>query len=145
MIGDRLEPAPATRVITTRRCVTEQVIEQRIAGYDVVYELGGKTYRARLDRDPGETLAVEIAPVQVSAAASYAAPTVYASTPGLRYGTTVLSPSRVVWPTVGVHYVYVDRHSDDRRGYRGGNRDGYRDEGRDRHRWGERRKYRHDH
>lgn len=63
VIGDRLEPAPAVRVITTRRCVTEQVVQHRIVGYDIVYELGGKQYQARLDRDPGETLAIEIAPV----------------------------------------------------------------------------------
>lgn len=63
VIGDRLEPAPAARVITTRRCVTEQVVQHRIVGYDVVYELGSKQYQARLDRDPGETLAIEIAPV----------------------------------------------------------------------------------
>lgn len=144
VIGNRLEPAPATRVITTRRCITEQVIEQRIVGYDVVYELGGKQYQARLDRDPGETLAVEIAPVQSSAVV----------TAPIRSGQWVTAPlqtSRWVTTPVGVHpvgvhpvrvqYVYVD----DRRG-RGYRDHGYRD---DRYRdpWyrdRDRRKHRHD-
>ena len=140
VIGNHLEPAPATRVITTRRCITEQVIEQRIAGYDVVYELGGKQYQARLDRDPGDTLAVEIAPIQSSAAVT----TPIRSSQSGQWVTAPIQASRWVTAPVGVQYVYVDYRGG--RGYRDhGYRDGrYRDPWhRDRDRDRDRRKYRH--
>ncbi|MFZ9993360.1 MAG: glycine zipper 2TM domain-containing protein [Steroidobacteraceae bacterium] len=169
VIGDRLEPAPATRVITTRRCVTEQVIENRVAAYAVVYEWGGKQYRTQLDHDPGESLALEISPLRSSTvsppvvtAPNVVAPvdtTIYPATPV--YSTTRVYPAttvystppvyrdtRLVFPSVGVSYVYVQRdrayHSrryDDHRYSDRGYRE-YRElDGRHRDRDG--RKYRH--
>lgn len=116
-----VQPSKAgMRVITTRRCVTGQEVGQRLVGYDVVYELDGQTYRIRLDRDPGETLAVQVA---------RSAPTVYASPLWVREGLPSYADPRVILPAVGVHYVYVAG----RRGSREG----------DRARSGERRKRRH--
>ena len=129
VIGDRLEPAPAARVITTRRCVTEQVVQHRIAGYDVIYELGGKQYQARLDRDPGETLAVEIAPVQASSQWLTTAPSQSVSS---QWVTAPIQASRWVSAPIDMHpvrvqYVYVDDRRDR----------GYRDWDRRKHRHGE--------
>ena len=52
-------PLPAAPAII---CQGSQALETRVAGYTVVYEYAGKQYSAQLNRDPGETLPLVIAP-----------------------------------------------------------------------------------
>jgi uncharacterized protein YcfJ len=118
-IGDQVEanstpPAPVATT-TVRRCQNVTRREQRVIGYDVVYDYAGQRYNARLARDPGERIAlnVNVAPVgalpparsvppaydegaappaavYAPAAPGYAAPPLYAAPP-------VYAPPPVVW------------------------------------------------
>ena len=64
VIGDRIEtegtPAP-TQIV--QRCRTVTRLEQRTLGYDVVYEYQGVQRTARLAQEPGDRIALDIAPV----------------------------------------------------------------------------------
>lgn len=63
-IGERIEtegaPSP-TR--TVQRCRTVTRLETRTIGYDVVYEYQGVQRTARLTQEPGERIALDVAPV----------------------------------------------------------------------------------
>jgi uncharacterized protein YcfJ len=64
VIGDRIEtegtPAP-TQIV--QRCRTVTRLEQRTIGYDVVYEYQGVQRTTRLAQEPGDRIALDIAPV----------------------------------------------------------------------------------
>ena len=45
----------------TPTCTTENAIENRTVGYDVVYEYGGRQYSTRLPYDPGPTVRLQVA------------------------------------------------------------------------------------
>ncbi|GAB3774986.1 hypothetical protein GCM10028796_50290 [Ramlibacter monticola] len=47
----------------TPTCTTENTIENRTVGYDVVYEYGGRQYATRLPYDPGPTVRLQVSPV----------------------------------------------------------------------------------
>lgn len=63
-IGERIEtegsPAPTQNV---QRCRTVTRLEQRTIGYDVVYEYQGVQRTARLMQEPGERIALDVAPL----------------------------------------------------------------------------------
>ena len=63
VVGDQVEAAntPATEV-PVRRCQTTTAYEQRVIGYDVVYEYAGQRYSTRMGRDPGKQFAVNVQP-----------------------------------------------------------------------------------
>lgn len=64
VVGDQAANADkGTSVRTERRCTTQQVRSQQLAGYDVVYEYAGKRYSTRLAQDPGDTVPLQISPV----------------------------------------------------------------------------------
>ncbi len=48
-----------TYTTTERRCNTEYDISEKIAGYDVSYELDGKVRTVRMDEDPGRRLQLD--------------------------------------------------------------------------------------
>lgn len=62
-IGNQVEtnnnPAGAVPV---RRCRTVNGYEDRVVGYDVVYDYNGQRYTTRLPQDPGPRLAIDIRP-----------------------------------------------------------------------------------
>jgi uncharacterized protein YcfJ len=84
-IGDRVEAngtpqaAPETAIHTVRRCRTVSRHEQRVIGYDVVYDYAGKRYSTRLAQEPGERipLDVRVTPVGAVPPARAAAPRYY--------------------------------------------------------------------
>jgi hypothetical protein len=47
--GQRLDPKP-------NQCSTQNVYENRLVGYNVVYEYAGKQYSVQLPQDPGNTI-----------------------------------------------------------------------------------------
>jgi uncharacterized protein YcfJ len=62
-IGNNVEAnanPPAT--VPVRRCRTVNAYQNRIVGYDVVYEYNGQRYTTRLPSDPGPRLAIDIRP-----------------------------------------------------------------------------------
>ena len=60
IVGDRAESNANSQPVTT--CTTQTVMENRLVGYNVVYEYAGKTYNVQLPQDPGPTIALQIAP-----------------------------------------------------------------------------------
>lgn len=64
VIGNQVEPAPPPAVQTVPRCGVQTFYEHRTV-YDVEYEYGGRRYRVQLPYDPGQTLALRVAPEQL--------------------------------------------------------------------------------
>ena len=67
VIGDQVEAvnSPVTEV-PVRRCQTVSSYENRIVGYDVMYEYAGQRYSTRMARDPGRQMAVNVQPAEGS-------------------------------------------------------------------------------
>lgn len=63
ILGEKLEdPGPAQyRNQTT--CSNQTVYENRLVGFNVVYEYAGKTYNVQLPQDPGPTIPLQVSPV----------------------------------------------------------------------------------
>ncbi|HEX7384709.1 MAG TPA: glycine zipper 2TM domain-containing protein [Burkholderiaceae bacterium] len=62
-VGDNVEAAgnpPAVTTTTVRRCQTVTQREQRVIGYDVVYDYAGRRYSARMAQDPGERVPLDV-------------------------------------------------------------------------------------
>jgi uncharacterized protein YcfJ len=89
VIGNQIEAdgQPATAV-PVRRCQTATRYENRIVGYDVMYDYAGQRYSTRLARDPGQRLAVSVQPADVN---GNAVPAPVMSTPVPTYDTPVAS------------------------------------------------------
>lgn len=69
ILGERAESQQNSQPVTT--CSTQTTYENRLIGYQVVYEYAGKQYQVQLAQDPGPTLPLQITP---AAAAPVAAP-----------------------------------------------------------------------
>ena len=89
-IGNNVEAnANAPQTVSSQRCRTVSAYQNRVVGYDVVYEYNGQRYTTRLPNDPGSRLAIDIRPAATSApldrvgpAATYSAvPPAYADAP----------------------------------------------------------------
>jgi uncharacterized protein YcfJ len=79
MIGDQVEANANPYVeVPVRRCQSVGAYENRVVGYDVMYEYAGQRYSTRMARDPGAQLAVSVQPVAADAtrvpAPAYAEP-----------------------------------------------------------------------
>ena len=61
MVGDRIE-GHGTTLQNHTTCTTQTVQENRLVGYNVVYEYAGKQHSVQLPHDPGPTLALNITP-----------------------------------------------------------------------------------
>lgn len=99
VIGDRAEAAntpPAA--IALRSCQTSTSYENRIVGYDVIYEYNGQRYSTRMAQDPGAHIALEVTVVPAGSTAAVAPmpplptspatvapPVVYATPPAYGY------------------------------------------------------------
>jgi uncharacterized protein YcfJ len=67
-IGSQVEANATPPVeVPVRRCQTVSNYENRVVGYDVVYEYAGQRYSTRMARDPGAQLAVSVQPLNPSA------------------------------------------------------------------------------
>lgn len=62
VIGDRIEDAPPTELRELQRCSTQTFFENRTVGYAVEYEYADKRYKVQLPYDPGQTIALRVAP-----------------------------------------------------------------------------------
>lgn len=105
ILGDQIEGGGGPQVAhqTINRCTTQNTVESRANGYQVVYEYAGKQYSVHMPSDPGPTIALQIAPV---GAVQQAAPTAQApvtQAPPVSAGVIVQSAPTVVYtpqPTV---------------------------------------------
>jgi uncharacterized protein YcfJ len=105
LIGDQAEANATPPVATTvRQCQTVSRLENRLIGYDVVYDYNGRRYAARLPNDPGDRIAlnVNVAPADAipPAAATtplpppvYQPPPVYAPAPVYTAPPVVYAPA----------------------------------------------------
>ncbi len=62
VIGDRAETQNNTPIATTT-CTTQTVYENRLVGYNVVYEYAGRQYQVQWPQDPGPTIPLQVTPV----------------------------------------------------------------------------------
>ncbi|MGV0958439.1 MAG: glycine zipper 2TM domain-containing protein [Limnohabitans sp.] len=102
IIGDRLEN-PGTQIQNQTTCTTQNFMENRLVGYNVVYEYAGKQYTVQLPQDPGPTIQLQVTPVGTSttrADASSTAPVMVAAP------QTVISQPAVVYVPSPVYSAY---------------------------------------
>ena len=91
IMGDRLEN-PGTQVQNQTSCITHNFMENRLVGYNVVYEYAGKQYTVQLPQDPGPTVQLQVSPVGATQATTTAPVMVTAPQ------TVVTQPSVVYMP-----------------------------------------------
>ena len=66
LAGDKVEGPQAAQTQTQQTCTTQQVYENRLVGYNVVYEFAGKQYNVQLPKDPGPTIKLQITPISAA-------------------------------------------------------------------------------
>ena len=64
--GDKVEGPQAAQTQTQQTCTTQQVYENRLLGYNVVYEFAGKQYTVQLPKDPGPTIKLQVTPISAA-------------------------------------------------------------------------------
>ncbi len=66
ILGDNIEkPVPASSYNATT-CTATSAYENRLVGYQVVYEYAGKQYTVQLPQDPGPTIALQVSPAAMA-------------------------------------------------------------------------------
>lgn len=93
-VGNNVEAANGgTATVPVRSCRTVGAYENRVVGYDVVYDYNGQRYTTRLPRDPGSRLAIDVRPAaapldRAGPPATYGAvpPASYGAVPPATYG-----------------------------------------------------------
>jgi uncharacterized protein YcfJ len=63
LLGDRIEGGSPSQVQNVERCVTQNVIEYRTTGYNVMYEYAGRQYNVQMPQDPGQWIKLQVTPV----------------------------------------------------------------------------------
>ena len=64
--GEKVEGPQAAQTQTQQTCTTQQVFENRLMGYNVVYEFAGKQYNVQLPKDPGPTIKLQVTPISAA-------------------------------------------------------------------------------
>lgn len=100
VLGNKVEsqnnpPPPQTT------CTTQTVYENRLIGYNVVYEYAGKQYNVQLPQDPGPTIPLQVTPMSAPRSEAPASPFVSTLPPA-----TVVTESRVVYVPAPVYRSY---------------------------------------
>jgi uncharacterized protein YcfJ len=81
-IGNNAEMnANPPQTVPVRHCRTVNGYENRVVGYDVVYEYNGQRYTTRLPSDPGPRLAIDVRPTGNAPLDRVGPPTTYAAVP----------------------------------------------------------------
>ncbi|HWH83387.1 MAG TPA: glycine zipper 2TM domain-containing protein [Burkholderiaceae bacterium] len=98
MIGNQVEAnsTPATAV-PVRRCQLQTTREERVVGYDVMYDYAGQRYSTRMARDPGQRFAVSVQPADASGSALPAPATAGAVPPAVYSDAGAASSSQPVY------------------------------------------------
>ena len=104
ILGDKIESPGAPQTQTQTTCTTQNIYENRLMGYNVVYEYGGKQYTVQLPQDPGPTIQLQVTPVGAprSEAPSDAPAPVVASSNTVT--TVVTTQPRVVYVPSNTYY-----------------------------------------
>ena len=81
-IGNNVEANNgAVTTALSRRCRTVSSYDNRIVGYDVVYDYNGQRYSTRLPRDPGPRLAIDVRPAAIAPLERVGPPQAYSAVP----------------------------------------------------------------
>jgi uncharacterized protein YcfJ len=62
MVGERIEGPSGAFAQNQTQCTTQNVYENRLVGFNVVYEYAGKQYTVQLPQDPGPNIPLQITP-----------------------------------------------------------------------------------
>jgi hypothetical protein len=62
ILGDQLEGEPAPVVRTANSCTQQVTYENRVVGYNVVYEYAGRQYTTQMNSDPGPQISIQVTP-----------------------------------------------------------------------------------
>ena len=100
VMGDKIEN-PGTQIQNQTTCTTQSVYENRLVGYNVVYEYAGKQYNVQLPQDPGPTIPLQVTPLSAPRSEAPSAP-VMVSGPS----TTVVTQPSVVYVPAPVYRTY---------------------------------------
>lgn len=92
IMGDRIE-SPGSQIQNQTTCTTQTAYENRLSGYNVVYEYAGKQYSVQLPQDPGPTIQLQVTPITPPLSAA-PADTMLTTTTTL---APIVSESRVVY------------------------------------------------
>jgi uncharacterized protein YcfJ len=101
MMGDKIE-SPGSQIQNQTTCTTQTVYENRLTGYNVVYEYAGKQYNVQLPQDPGPTIQLQVTPL--GAPRSEAPADTVLTTAAAP--ATVINESRVVYVPTPVYRTY---------------------------------------
>ena len=101
IMGDKIEN-PGSQVQNQTTCTTQTVYENRLTGYNVVYEYAGKQYNVQLPQDPGPTIQLQVTPVGLQRSEAPTNTVVTTAVPP----TTVINESRVVYVPTPVYRTY---------------------------------------
>jgi uncharacterized protein YcfJ len=93
IMGDRIEN-PGTQVQNQTTCTTQNIYENRLVGYNVVYEYAGKQYTVQLPQDPGPTIQLQVTPLAAPRSEAPATAPMVVVAPA----TVVTQPSVVYMP-----------------------------------------------
>lgn len=104
LLGDKAESQGNTPQPSTT-CTTQTVYENRLVGYNVVYEYAGKQYNVQLPQDPGPTIPLQVTPVG-SPRSEAPAQTLYSTAAPVAEPATVITESRVVYVPTPVYRYY---------------------------------------
>lgn len=98
IMGDRIENS-GSQIQNQTTCTTHTAYENRLSGYNVVYEYAGKQYSVQLPQDPGPTIQLQVTPMSMPQSAAPANTWVITTTvPPL-----VITESRVVYVPAPVY------------------------------------------
>jgi len=78
-LGDNIEGPGAAQAQNFQRCSTHTMLENRVIGYQVVYEYAGKQYSVQMPQDPGPQVQLQITPVGLAPPPVPANPVIYAA------------------------------------------------------------------
>jgi uncharacterized protein YcfJ len=101
MVGDRIEGPSGAFAQNQTQCSTQNVYENRLVGFNVVYEYAGKQYTVQLPQDPGPTIPLQITPAGQGLRSDATAP----NAPWVPSTVTTVAPQVVYLPAP----VYVNR------------------------------------
>ena len=71
MLGNRIEGDAPPETQYVKRCYPQTFYENRVTGYNVLYEFGGKQYGVQMPSDPGQYVQLQITPIVSRPPAAY--------------------------------------------------------------------------
>lgn len=97
ILGDSIEGGGTPQTQNVQRCTTQNILENRITGYSVIYEFGGKQYTVQMPQDPGPTIKLQLTPIGAAPATQVYASAVAMPEPAAPTYSTV-NTTAVVMP-----------------------------------------------